>query len=526
MKIEERMKTKNIFKTLAFAMLMPAILLTASCSSDILNDEVTVKESYTIPVTVNVTRQGDNATKATFNDGTKILSFSTGDQLFVRGYETSAGNFAGTLDWVSDGTFSGTITTQNTYSGTADALLSGASTAVATLLPAGYGTYGYMFVNNSGAYNASVILYAAKAFTTSKAEKTAKALAVEQFSWEGGGYSSGTGFSLSPQNAILNFTISGLTPSTNVTATLIKGGSSTISGEVTTDGSGNATFAVGITGGNDLNNFTLTVDGNAITLVGSSKTLEAGKIYNITRSAAPALTYPIALGDATSDYVGSVVTTDGNVYATVAAASVASKTAVAVIAYVGTAGSVDASSATYKGLAVALSDANSGSNCKWADGLANCLSSSQTDAIATALGFKNGITCTSTLTAAGHSSHGHAAATAAASNNSTAAPTGTSGWFMPSMGQWNLIVQGLATKKAGSAVTTDLEKNTKNDTYKADNLNSVITDAGGTGFQEDCYWASTEETTARAWAIDFWGGYAICFSKNNTNHYVRSIIAF
>lgn len=96
---------------------------------------------------------------------------------------------------------------------------------------------------------------------------------------------------------------------------------------------------------------------------------------------------------------------------------------------------------------------------------------------------------------------------------------------MPSMGQWNLIVQGLATKKAGSAVTTNLTYQTDNPTYKADNLNSVITDAGGTGFQEDCYWASTEETTVRAWAIDFWGGYAICFSKN-TNRYVRSIIAF
>ena len=240
------------------------------------------------------------------------------------------------------------------------------------------------------------------------------------------------------------------------------------------------------------------------------------------------LTYPIALSAAASDYVGSVVTTDGYVYATVDAADAASKTAVAIIAYVGTAGSVDASSDTYKGLAIALSDANSGSNCQWAeayDGYANCLSSSQTSDITTALGFKNGITCTSTLTEAGHSSHNHTAATAAVSNNGTAAPTGTSGWFMPSMGQWNLIVQGLATKKAGSAVTTDLTYQTDNPTYKADNLNSVITDAGGTGFQKNSYWASTEQTPVRAWVIYFTNGYAFNYAKNTT-YKVRSVIAF
>jgi len=219
-----------------------------------------------------------------------------------------------------------------------------------------------------------------------------------------------------------------------------------------------------------------------------------------------------------------VVTTDGNVYATVAAASAASKTAVAIIAYVGDAGSVDASSASYKGLAIALSDANSGNDCQWAESFADCLSSSQTEDIVAALGFKNGITCTSTLTAAGHSSHGHAAATAAASNNGTAAPTGASGWFMPSMGQWNLIVQGLATKKAGTPVTTDLTTSANN-TYKANNLNSVITDAGGTGLKTDSYWASTEEDFVGAWAMDFWGGKAISFAKS-VPCYVRSVIAF
>ena len=59
---------------------------------------------------------------------------------------------------------------------------------------------------------------------------------------------------------------------------------------MTTDGSGNATFAIGLEGSSDLNEFTLTVAGNAITLVSESKEVEAGKIYNITRAAAPAAT--------------------------------------------------------------------------------------------------------------------------------------------------------------------------------------------------------------------------------------------
>ena len=233
---------------------------------------------------------------------------------------------------------------------------------------------------------------------------------------------------------------------------------------------------------------------------------------------------PAATGHALSaSEVGEIVCSDGLAYAAADKDNLPSGvTAVAIIAYVGTAGSVDASNASYKGLAIALSDANSGSNCNWREDFGNCLSSSQTGDIATALGFKNGIACTSTLTSDGHT---HAAATAAANNNGTAAPTGTSGWFMPSMGQWNLIVQGLATKKAGSAVTTDLTYMTDNPTYKADNLNSVITDAGGTGFQKNSYWASTEQTLVRAWAMEFNNGYTIQYAKN-TNRYVRSIIAF
>ena len=61
-------------------------------------------------------------------------------------------------------------------------------------------------------------------------------------------------------------------------------------------------------------------------------TMLNGRYYEVTVKMTRD-TYPITLSEVTKDYIGSVVTTDGSVYATVADASAASKTAVAMIAY-------------------------------------------------------------------------------------------------------------------------------------------------------------------------------------------------
>ena len=293
------MKTKNIFKALALAMLMPAMMLTTSCSSDddaINNNDEPVKKGYALPVTINVTRQSDKATtRAEYNESTKKLSFSTGDQLFVKGYESSAGSFAGTLTWQSGETFSGTITTEKAYTGTADALFTAADLVDATLLPANYGDYHYLSITENDGYNAYPDLASAKAFATSKAT------AIEQFSYEVGDYVSGTGFDLSPWNAILNFTITGLTANAPVTASLADiWGDDIIGGQVTTDSKGNATFAMGLKSGWNLNELSLTVGGNAITLTSGSKDLEAGHVYNFLKSVvSPSLVEAFVTGNTT-----------------------------------------------------------------------------------------------------------------------------------------------------------------------------------------------------------------------------------
>jgi len=255
-------------------------------------------------------------------------------------------------------------------------------------------------------------------------------------------------------------------------------------------------------------------EGDAVTLTYSGRLKVKG--VKATSDAAPAEGHPLSASE-----VGEIVCSDGLAYAAADKDNLPTGvTAVAIVAYVGDAGSVDASSSTYKGLAIAMSDANDGSSCGWGDYFTsyNCVSKSND--IATAIGYKDGISSTNTLTSDGHY---HEAATAAASNNGTAAPTGTSGWFLPSMGQWNLIVQGLASKKAGSAVTTDISTS-GNDTYTASNLNSVITDAGGTGF-DGGYQSSTQYDSDDCWHMEISSGRASNYVFY-AGDYVRSVLAF
>ena len=223
---------------------------------------------------------------------------------------------------------------------------------------------------------------------------------------------------------------------------------------------------------------------------------------------------------------------DRNIYETAAAANAAG-TASGIIAYVGTAGSADASSSTYKGLAISLTDVNDGNTCKWYSAYDNPTCVSQSNEIYTARGWINGISSTNTLVTNNKGNcngHTHPAATAAR-NFGTTRPSGASAWFLPSIGQWQLIVQGLA-KKAGTSSPYYLgDAGNKRDYFQASYLNSVITDAGGTGFHElddysstAAYWSSTEYSTGNGW-LYYSSGCASCVNKS-ASKYVRAVFAF
>ena len=463
---------------------LSTMLLTTACSNDddlaANNNEITNKKGFEIPVTINVTRQGDATTRASF-DGSK-LNFSAGDKLFVYSYNGgSAGAYAGVLDWVSDGTFSGTITTQNPYTGTIDALLSGGNRAAAVLLPAGYGDYGYLSTEgNSGRYNDAYTVDYTKAFVASTTEKTAKALAVEQFSFEYAKYSGG--FALVPNNAILNFTITGLTPSTKVTATLAESGSDVISGQVTTDGSGNATFAMAIQGNvTFIKDLTLTVGGNVFSFTDSSVLLEAGNIYNITRSA---LTYPIALSAVTSDYIGSVVTTDGNVYPAKTAVP-AGKTAVGILGKV---------TATGHGLILALKDA--ATKQKWR-------AINDWDSETTYAG-----TTLKLLTASARSP-----LTSYTTLGTTPTAVSVSNWAVAQKSDYEAIFTNL------DSTTGDIDGTT----YDA-NVNAYITTGVGGTAISGYYWSATERNDGCVWF--FGNAYWIASNNKSSTYHVRACLAF
>ncbi len=279
------MNAKNILKTLALAML----LVSACDKSEIANDENAEKKGFALPVTVNATRGGDDATKATYNESTRKLEFSAGDKLFVSGSASGAGKFAGALDYVpATGKFSGTIYTQNAYDGTADALFSAAWSVRAILLPAGYDSYNFLSISNNSpdvAYDDVVSVSTANAFVASE---TAKKTGVEQLSSEQVYNTYSSGFALVPANAVLNFTISGLAAGEKAVTLITKYSGmdydQTISGSVTPNASGVATFAIGVPNNLVIKNVAnnLTVGSSKFTLPGNTS-LTAGKIYNITR---------------------------------------------------------------------------------------------------------------------------------------------------------------------------------------------------------------------------------------------------
>lgn len=240
--------------------------------------------------------------------------------------------------------------------------------------------------------------------------------------------------------------------------------------------------------------------------------LTAGKYYQSTVSMTKL--YPIALSAVTSDYIGSVVTSDGYVYAKAADATAASKTAVAMIAYVGDAGSADNSTGSdaYRGLALALE--NAGANVKWCSEYgAICLTTQYNSGQQT--NDMSGIDNTNDLIT------GHAApddrthpAASAARNYSVARPTGTSAWFLPSAGQWDKMVNACKNVLGTNGNYTDLR-----DGFSA---------RGGTNLLSAYYQTSTENTAAKSFRYDFSTGNNgnIDYKDVSGGGYVRPAFAF
>ena len=237
------------------------------------------------------------------------------------------------------------------------------------------------------------------------------------------------------------------------------------------------------------------------------------------------------LSEATSEDVGKVIGADSRIYDAVYKATAAGTTASGIIVYVGEPGSVDTNSTFYRGLAISLKDFEPYQWFSTGESWYSC-TPSYSIKISEAVKFKDGIVRTEILVKSDGSvtncnNHNHPAAVKAY-NYSAPRPHGTSIWFLPSLGQWNLIAQGIASKKYGRPITENL-KGSRSDYYLTSKINSVLTGAGGQGFSNGWmskYWTSTQYFSTKAWTVDFaLGGKAQDFDKR-TERLVRPVFAF
>ena len=234
----------------------------------------------------------------------------------------------------------------------------------------------------------------------------------------------------------------------------------------------------------------------------SGKTLEAGKFYS------------------------------GNVYL-----SISSTPMVGMIAYVGEHGTVDNSSTDaqtgFRGLALAMKNISEGNTreYKWCDQSSDYCTSTHSDNIEDARGWKNGITMTDALV--NHNSHtnAHTAAVKARNygvNNGVSRPTETtSDWFLPSLGQWQLILQGLITKGEGNPYSTPIGEYGNSDFNKGTySFYSILENAGAQGIYI-CCWSSSESSFGSAWCLVVNENQCSAFTDGKYyTHTVRPVIAF
>jgi hypothetical protein len=293
------------------------------------------------------------------------------------------------------------------------------------------------------------------------------------------------------QFAIFKFTLSG--PSIDATHPLvIKDGSENVITTVTPASTATSVYVAMPPAASSTYKFIVTTDNNKYIKSGTAA-ITAGKYYQTTL--AMSARYPLALASATVDDLGSMITNDGYICLNAAGATAASKTAVAMIAYVGS--DNGESSPFNHGLALALTDANGGNTCKWST--SNTKIHTYNPTISSfASDSESGLQYND----ATHNSDTYPAFKAAIANNGTAKPTtGCSDWFLASGYQWKQMFTaagGAANLKTNAAPYTGLES---------------------------YYWSSSEKIAEGAWFFTSDDGNWYPGVKHNDD-LVRACLAF
>lgn len=232
-----------------------------------------------------------------------------------------------------------------------------------------------------------------------------------------------------------------------------------------------------------------------------------------------------ALSEVTKKEIGWRIGSDGTAYEQAGRLPIG-VTPIAIIAYVGD-GDHSEGHNFHHGLALAMTDAYDASDpeninylFKWRDDSGEacvCTKAYSTPGGDELINLGSGLGIANTAKLAGGcgAGHNHPAAKAAA-NYPVAHPTNTSGWFLPTIGQWNFLLNSLTGSKGVSL----------GDVIWA-NINPKITAAGGTGLRTSTaepYWSSTEKTEEIVYECRYRSPGS---SRSKTaDAYVRPILAF
>ena len=255
--------------------------------------------------------------------------------------------------------------------------------------------------------------------------------------------------------------------------------------------------------------------------------------------------YPIALSSAKSIDLGRLVGADGKIYASASQISTAGTTAIGVIAYVDDATTTADDEITEKshggghGLVLCLKKA--ASNVKWSTEQVSKFAG-QTVTNADDLRRTtnvSGYTNTATLTADAATAAKYPAAAAAKNYTDLTAPTGTTGWFLPSAQQWVKIQTALGELDVNKIAWSSWFDN---EHTASDKWDAAFVKAGTGNYDSvaryntdnDYYWSSSENSANNAirLVVDNSGGAESGFfwqgsSKDASDYnFVRPVLAF
>jgi len=319
------------------------------------------------------------------------------------------------------------------------------------------------------------------------------------------------------------YTFAGWATSAEGVVAYSAGGSYTTDNDIVLYAQWTPTYTATFAAGNDNEGWTIDpasdVEGATVTVSYSGE----NKVKSVTVQKRVAVGHELS-----SVSVGEIICSDGLAYAAADRNYLPTGvTASGMVVYLGAAGSVETGNSTYRGMAISLVDAPqvAGTNIgattgPWADG---DVAATDVDGIVNVGGsYSNAVAELKGIANTAYMMvwwpNAHKFAHNRAHNYAVAKPSGTSDWFEPTLGQWARMMDSFG----GSFVSGTYD--TKSATAVS-NLNTALTNAGGTALSADLYWLSTEINNSEAAYFSAYGGQ-FGYHGKDTSHRVRAFFAF